>query len=184
MEEYFYNDSELQMDTTFILCIEELITHDSYSSSTSSSSSLSSSLSSSQELLDSIDTRLFIGWDERTNDFFIRGRRQDVSTESKWSKLDIGYVPYAFHCKTINDLYSFIKFTMSKKGNVILYNFNNINLVSTDKLTYEFFESRMDTNYEISGYNNIILKRSRIVNYLKILQNTYNWQSENEEVDS
>lgn len=149
MAEYFYNDSELQMNTTFILCIEEL--HDTNHSFP-------------------IDTRLFIGWDEQNDDFFIRGRRQDRNSRD--------FVPFAFHCETSHELYDFIKFTMSNnRANVILYNFNNTDKINIDELTYEFFENLIDKNYEISGYDDIRLNRSRIVKYLRMLRNTYNWDN-------
>ena len=51
MTEFLYNDSELQMDTCLILCIEELDLDNSVSP---------------------IDTRLFIGWNNELSDFLIR----------------------------------------------------------------------------------------------------------------
>lgn len=147
----FYNDSEMQMDTSFILCIEEVDeTHKSCP----------------------IDTRLFIGYDENNNDYFIRGRRQDINSSD--------FVPFAFHCETSNQVYDFIKFTMpERKANVILYNFNNTYDKKTNELTYEFFEDLMHKNYEISGFDNIILKRSRVVRFLRLLKNAYNWDNDN-----
>jgi hypothetical protein len=147
MSDFLYNDSELQMDTVLILCIEEVEQFDSHSP---------------------IDTRLFIGWDEQNNDYFIRGKRQDTR------KTD--FVPFAFSCKSSNTIYDFIKFTMStNRVNIIVYNFNNISYLDSHDLPYDLFESQMDKNYEIAGYDNVSLKRSRIVNYLKMLKNTYNW---------
>lgn len=153
MTDFFYNDSELQMDTTFILCIEELEPFISHAP---------------------IDTRLFIGWDETNKDYFIRGKRQDTSKTN--------FVPFAFHCESSNKLYDFIKFTMpNSKVNIILYNFNNIENLETDEITYEFCESQMDKNYEISGYDDVSLKRSCIVKYLRMLKNAYNWVNSKEE---
>lgn len=150
MADYVYNDSELQIDTTFILCIEEL------------------DPSNSQFL---IDTRLFIGWDEEKCDFFVKGRRQDTKNNN--------FVPFAFHCESSNDLYDFIKFTMSSNNvNVILYNFNNTVYISNDELTYEFFERGMNKDYEISGYDDIRLTRPLIVKCLRMLRNTYNWEND------
>ena len=142
----FYNDSELQMDTQFILCIEELEINAEFP----------------------VDTRLFIGWDENTQDYFIRGKRQDTNKSN--------FVPFAFHCDSSNELYDFIKFVMpDRRVNIILYNFNNTEDNDTEILTYEFFENLMDKNYEISGFNDIKIKRSRMVNHLKMLRNMYNW---------
>jgi hypothetical protein len=57
--------------------------------------------------------------------------------------------------------------------NIILYNFNNISSMNDEEMTYEFFENNMDRNYEISGYDQVKMKRSKIVKYLRILKNTY-----------
>ena len=149
MSDFLYTDSELQMDTQLIFCIEEC--DNIYSDSP-------------------VDTRLFIGWSLEHKDYFVRGRRDDIRTRN--------YVPYTFHCESERDLYDFIKLTMGQSQvNLILYNFNNIDSMKLHEVTYEFFENSMDKNYEISGYDNINLKRSEIFKYLRVLKNTYNWQT-------
>ncbi len=148
MSDFLYTDSELQMDTQLILCIEECDNILSYSP---------------------VDTRLFIGWSLEHKDYFVRGRREDLRTSN--------YVPYTFHCDSARDLYDFIKLIMGQsKVNLILYNFNNIDSMKLNEVTYEFFENSMDKNYEISGYDNNKLKRSEILKYLRVLRNTYNWE--------
>jgi hypothetical protein len=148
----FYNDSESQMDSNLILCIEE---HDNETDSTL------------------IDNRIFIGWNIQDRDYYVRGKRQDT--------LKFKYVPYAFHCDSTHDLYNFIKFTIGQKRNVsvILYNYNNIDKLHDTELTYEFFEEQMDHEYEIAAYDEMRLKRSTLMNWLRMLQNTYNWNYDN-----
>ena len=75
MTDFWYNDSELQMDTNLILYIEE------------------------NDSINSVNNKLFIGWSNTDNDYYVRGRRQYQD-----------FVPYAFHCKSTNKLYDLIKF--------------------------------------------------------------------------
>jgi hypothetical protein len=148
----FYNDSESQMDTNLILCIEE---HDSKDDFTL------------------IDNRLFIAWNLQDDDYYVRGKRQDT--------INFKYVPYAFHCDSTHDLYNFIEFIMGTKRNVsiTMYNYNNIDDMSDAELTYEFFEEQMDHQYEIAAYDSVKLKRSQLVKWLRMLKSTYNWNNDN-----
>lgn len=152
MTELRYNDSELQMESKLILCIEE---NDNYITGNSNS----------------IDTRLFIGWSYSDNDFYLRGKRQDIESHE--------FVPYSFHCETADELYDFIKCIIGSSNtiNIVLYNFNNIDSyinLREDELNYEFFEENMDRNYEIAAYDNEKIKRKRIIKYLNILKSMYN----------
>ena len=93
MENFIYNDSELQMDTQLILCFEERDDDNETSP---------------------IDTRLFIGW-SRDNYFFVRGKRQDYIMGR--------YVPFVFHTDSVKDLCNFIELTIGLSNmNIILYN--------------------------------------------------------------
>ena len=156
MTDFFYNDSECQMNSKLILCIEE---HDNRSET------------------NFVDTRLFIGWSIQDNDYFVRGKRQDIGPTE--------FVPYAFRCESTDELYDFIEFVVGSKRNtsIVLYNYNNIDTNSNqskvnlkdDELTYEFFEENMDSNYEIAAYDGVNLKRAQIKKYLRMLKNMYNW---------
>ena len=136
-----YKDSELQTQSCLILCIEE---HDSKINPCS------------------IDTRLFIGWNNETQEYFLRGKRQDTSVSN--------FVPYAFDSEFADDVYEFIEFVLGIKGkkSITLYNFNNINNFS--EVTYEFLEKYMDTNYEIVGYDNVKLQPKQVKSQLRLLK--------------
>lgn len=144
MTDLLYNGSELQMDSKLILCIEEKTNQNS------------------------IDNRLFIGWSNKDNDYYVRGRRQFKDC-----------VPFAFRCESTDKLYDFIKFIVETNNvSIILYNYNNIDslgVVNYDELTYEFFEEYIDKHYEITAYDNIKVKRSQIKKHLKMLRELYNW---------
>jgi hypothetical protein len=143
MTDFLYNDSELQMDTNLILYIEE------------------------NDSINSVNNKLFIGWSNTDNDYYVRGRRQYQD-----------FVPYAFHCKSTNKLYDLIKFIVgSNDVNITLYNYNNINIndINDETLSYEFFEKNMDIHYEISVYDNVILKRKQFKKTVTMLKESYNW---------
>ena len=145
MEQSLYPDSELQMNTQMILCLEECDDHNKNFP---------------------VDTRLFIGWDEGKRNFFVRGKRQDTHSTN--------FVPFTFNCNSKNILYDYIKFTVDKNRiNVILFNYNNTCAKNVDELTYEFFESQKDHDYEIGGYDRMKLNRERIVTNLRMLQKVY-----------
>jgi hypothetical protein len=149
MTDFAYPDSELQMDSMLILCIEENDGHNH---------------------TNPVDNRIFIGYDHRDDDYYLRGKRQDTSRTA--------YVPYAFHCDTENEIFDFLGFVIGRCENVsiTLYNYNNMDKEETDHLTYEFFEEHMDPNYEIAAYDNIKLKRDIMIRHLRMLKNLYNWE--------
>ncbi len=142
MTEFVYPDSELQLNTQFVLCLEE---HDYYENNNND-----------------IDTRLFIGYNQIDDKYYVRGKRE--------GKL---FVPYAFSCDSKNVLYNFIDrvFDFDCRLNLILYNFNNLTELNPNKLSYEFFENNMDKHYEVAGYNNISLDMAAIKIYLDIIKN-------------
>lgn len=152
MAYFFYGDSELQPESKLILCIEE---HDNRKDPYS------------------VDTRLFIGWSNKDNDYFIRGKREDIGSNK--------FVPYAFRCDSPDELYDFIEFAVGAQSDTSIVLYNNINMNSknsaslkNDDLTYEFFEENMDRNYEIAAYDRVNLKRVQIKKYLRMLKNMYN----------
>lgn len=146
-----YNDSNLQTDSRLILCIEEF---------------------EIANKTNSMDNRIFIGWNREDNDYYLRGKRMDTAIRQ--------FVPYAFHCDTTDALCDFIKFAIGprKSTSVVLYNYNNIYpMCPTSELTYEFFEENIDRNYEIAAYDNIKLNRNYLKNVLRILKNMYNYEN-------
>jgi hypothetical protein len=140
-----YIDSDLQMDTNLILCIEEI---------------------DKKNILHPIDNRIFIGWDISCNSYYIRGKRQDINKKQ--------FVPYAFCCHSTKDLYEILDFILGKDlFNIILYNYNNMDNIKSNDLPYEFFEKYIDKSYEIAGYNAIKFNK-KILKFIRILKNTYN----------
>lgn len=137
----YYNDSDLQSQSTLILCIEEL----------------------SDEDKPSLERRLFIGWDKDRSQFFIKGKVVDTSK--------IKYVPFSFMNDSKKNIYEFVKFVIDRNPfNIILYNYNNLYDKDINILPYEFFEHLLDDAYEIAGYDAVTLRREYIIRLLKMLK--------------
>ena len=111
------------------------------------------------------DNDLFIIWDKETQMFHIRGKRQNIEDE------DNDYVPYALKYNIWDNLYSFVNFTFGTNDttSVVLYNFNNIKRLKLAELSYEYLETLIDKNYEISRYDRIPLRKKSFMRYLYML---------------
>ena len=111
------------------------------------------------------DNDLFIIWDKETQMFHIRGKRQNIEDE------DNDYVPYALKYNIWDNLYSFVNFTFGTNDttSVVLYNFNNIKRLKLSELSYEYLETLIDKNYEISRYDRIPLRKKSFMRYLYML---------------
>jgi len=149
-----YLDSDMQRESRLVLCIEEKDDKNNNNST-------------------NIDTRLFIFWSDDTDDFQLFGKRQDIC--------DSSFVPYAFHAQTSSDLWDFIDFVIGqneqkkKLVNLTLYNFNNLENLSYNKINYEFFENQMDKDYELVGYDNHVLNKREFKIYIRLLRTMYNY---------
>ncbi len=142
-----YPDSNLQMNSALIFYIEE------------------------HTESDDIDTCLFVGWDNASGNFFIRGKRLDYDNMS--------YVPYSFVCGSKSDVANFVAFVCGYDSfvSVTCYNFNNILDMESSELTYEFFESHMDESYELCAYDRMNLYGKgleRFKSWLNLLENVIN----------
>jgi len=151
-----YNDSELQFDSNLVLCIEECE---------------DSSYELGRMPTDKIDNVMFIYWYASENTFCIKGKRQNIGKRD--------YPPYSFCLDTIDSVIDFISsLTSDNCINTILYNYNNLNShEDIYELDYEFFEQNKDVNYELAGYDGMVLMKSkkRIATFLRMLKDTYNF---------
>jgi hypothetical protein len=137
-----YLDSEIQNNSHIVLCIEEKDDSQHYG----------------------IDSRLFIFWDDYSNDYVISGCRI--------SKYKSKTVPYVLHFENSKAVKTFLQLNIdNRKCNMIYYNFNNLHKV--EEYTYEFFEDNIDNHYEIMGYDNVIIEYDRIKSILRMLRDSY-----------
>jgi hypothetical protein len=115
-----------------------------------------------------IDTTLYIIYDKRNSKYLIRGSR----------RLSAKYEPcaYSFECEFANDLADFIEYLICPKNivNEVLYNYDNFP-EDPDEITFDFLSQHDYEDYEISGYNNLKLKRRRLLKNLRMLRNVFNY---------
>jgi len=151
-----YLDSDLQHSSQMVLCIEEIDGRKGKETE--------------------VDTRIFIVYDYDCSGWHIFGKRTDTKTFTS--------VPFKFLSFSRKDIWNFIEFVIGnaftitefnrENCNIMLYNYNNLDELCLDDLTYEFFENNKDDSYEISGYDGISLTRKNIYNMLYMLEKFYN----------
>ena len=114
-----------------------------------------------------LDNTMYIIYDKKNHNYLIRGRR-------RWSHRK-QCCTYSYECEYANDLADFIKYLVcpDNKVNEILYNYNNFP-ENPDEITFDFLNENDHSDYEISGYNNKMLKRRRLLRNLRMLRNVFN----------
>jgi hypothetical protein len=107
-------------------------------------------------------------YDKRTHNFFVRGRRRWTPTTQSCT--------YSFQCECAKDLADFLQYTICRNNTVneVLYNYDNLPFESND-VTFEFLHDYDDGDYEISGYDNVKLKRKDLLINLRMLRNVFNF---------
>ena len=120
------------------------------------------------------DTTLYILYDKMRHHYVIRGKRKDV-IRGKRKEFDLRTCTYSYECEFAHDLADFIQFLIDDSNTVsyILYNYDNLPETSNE-ITYEFLHDCDDRQYEISGYDNMPLKRGQLLKNLRMLRNIHN----------
>jgi len=115
-----------------------------------------------------LDNTMFILYDMNTEEFVIRGQR-DYNTRNEGCT-------YSFQCKREEELVDFIDYMIDSKNPVteILYNCDNLPYSSND-ITFEDLQEELYGYKELSGYDNQLFTKSRMLSNLKILKNMFNY---------
>ena len=115
-----------------------------------------------------IDTTIYIFYDKKTHHYFVRGRR-------RWTP-QVQSCTYSFQCEFAKDLADFLQYVICKKNKVneILYNYDNFPSESND-VTFDFLNDYYHSDYEISGYDKIKLRRKELLRNLRMLRNVFNY---------
>ena len=121
-----------------------------------------------EESTKNIDTTLYILYDKMRHLYVVRGRRRWTPTMRSCT--------YSFECEFATDLADFIDYVICKNNRVneSLLNYDNLSYDSNE-ITYEFLHDYDHSDYEISAYDNIKLRRSAILRNLRMLRNVYNY---------
>jgi hypothetical protein len=117
-----------------------------------------------------VDTTIYIFYDKKEKNYVLRGQR-------RWS-VGCQSCAYSFVCKSEVDLADFLQYIFCKKNTVneILYNYDNLPKISNE-ITFDFLNKYDHGDYEISGYNNTVLIKNRLIKILKMLRNVFNYNN-------
>jgi len=115
-----------------------------------------------------IDTTLYILYDRRRTRYLVRGQR-------RWTPKHRSCT-YSFECEFTHDLVNFIRYIICprNKVNEILYNYDNLSN-DPNEITFSFLHDYDNPDFEISGYNNKMLNRNRLIKNLRMLRNIFNY---------
>lgn len=115
-----------------------------------------------------IDTTVYIIYDKRNHKYLIRGSR----------RLSPKYDPcaYSYECECAEELADFIEYLIcpDNKVNEVLYSYDNLHENPND-ITFDFLKEYECEDIEISGYNDLNLKRRRLLRNLRMLRNVFNY---------
>jgi len=155
--EFFFNinygddindNEETELNSCLVLCIEE---HDDDNNS--------------------IDTRVFVSYNEADKMYVINGKRLDLIKNDKIAF----FQPFMFCTESSNNVLDFLSLTLDIKSrfSYTLFNYNNLSYDKTD-ITYSFMEDNIDRRYEIAAYDGIGYSRKRFRQLVKMTKLMYN----------
>ena len=147
-----YLNDESEQDSCLVLCIEEF-----------------------DEMCEksSIDTRVFISYNEVTKMYVINGKRDDILSKKGRNKTN--FQPFMFCAESSNDVVNFLSLSLDTKSkfSYTLFNYNNLSYDISEN-TYAFMNENMDRRYEIAAYDGIEYNRKRFRQLIKLTKNIYN----------
>lgn len=117
---------------------------------------------------DTLDTMMYILYDQRDRTYIIRGKRND-KYPNPFS------IPFSFSCEFEDDLIDFINLVVCKKykRNYILYNSVDLPDYSSE-ITYESLDKSLSFKNELAGYNKEKYNHKDLSTYLRLLRRVYN----------
>ena len=120
-----------------------------------------------------IDTRMFMYYDMNEDVYYVTGRRTSIVKRNGKVK---DFAPFSFKSDTKKHIVDFIKTIVDKdeKCCVKLYNYSDIMDYDYSSITFDVLKKRMSMTHEITGYDDVILTRAYLYNYLTLMKNLYN----------
>ena len=102
-----------------------------------------------------IDTRVFVSYNEAEQMYIINGKRLDIAKTVKNVKT-VFFQPFMFCAESSNDVLDFLSLILDIKRtfSYTLFNYNNLSYDKND-ITYSFMEENIDRRYEIAAYDHV-----------------------------
>jgi hypothetical protein len=118
-----------------------------------------------------IDTRVFVSYNEADKMYIINGKRIDIA---KNIKTDF-FQPFMFCAESSNDVLDFLSLILDIKRtfSYTLFNYNNLSYDKND-ITYSFMEENIDRRYEIAAYDHVTYSRKIFRQLVRVTKLMYN----------
>jgi hypothetical protein len=118
-----------------------------------------------------IDTRVFVSYNEAEEMYIINGKRLDIA---KNVKTDF-FQPFMFCAESSNDVLDFLSLILDIKRtfSYTLFNYNNLSYDKND-ITYSFMEDNIDRRYEIAAYDHVTYSRKIFRQLVRVTKLMYN----------
>jgi hypothetical protein len=121
-----------------------------------------------------IDTRVFVSYNEAEEMYIINGKRLDIAKNDKNVK-SVFFQPFMFCAESSNDVLDFLSLILDIKRtfSYTLFNYNNLSYDKND-ITYSFMEENIDRRYEIAAYDHVTYSRKIFRQLVRVTKLMYN----------
>lgn len=121
-----------------------------------------------------IDTRVFVSYNDAEQMYIINGKRLDIAKNDKNDKTDF-FQPFMFCAESSNDVLDFLSLILDIKRtfSYTLFNYNNLSYDKND-ITYSFMDENIDRRYEIAAYDHVTYSRKIFRQLVRVTKLMYN----------
>ena len=121
-----------------------------------------------------IDTRVFVSYNDAEQMYIINGKRLDIAKNDKNDKTGF-FQPFMFCAESSNDVLDFLSLILDIKRtfSYTLFNYNNLSYDKND-ITYSFMEENIDRRYEIAAYDHVTYSRKIFRQLVRVTKLMYN----------
>jgi hypothetical protein len=118
-----------------------------------------------------IDTRVFVSYNEAEQMYIINGKRLDIAKTVK----TVFFQPFMFCAESSNDVLDFLSLILDIKRtfSYTLFNYNNLSYDKND-ITYSFMDENIDRRYEIAAYDHVTYSRKIFRQLVRVTKLMYN----------
>jgi hypothetical protein len=121
-----------------------------------------------------IDTRVFVSYNDAEQMYIINGKRLDIAKNDKNDKTGF-FQPFMFCAESSNDVLDFLSLILDIKRtfSYTLFNYNNLSYDKND-ITYSFMDENIDRRYEIAAYDHVTYSRKIFRQLVRVTKLMYN----------
>ena len=125
-----------------------------------------------KNLMSGTDTKLYITYDQSTETYIVTGQREKFK--------DISPVPYKLRFEDNYGVCQFLNKIIGDRVSITIYNYNDLCDDFSNNITYSFLEDKADDKREIVAHDNVKLCKTSARDWLDIIRNAFNYDTEME----